>query len=184
MGKVLLDMAMSLDGYIVGPHDEDHGLNDWFFSPEEGSKKVVDESLASLGAIIMGRQTYEVADKQNGFVDTPYKITHFVLTHHVPEKKARGAATIIFVTDGIESALAQAKASAGDKDVALGGGANIAQQFLKAGLVDDIQIHLIPKLLGEGKRLFAPSGTEPIELELTRTIEAVGVTHLKFRVIK
>jgi len=89
-----------------------------------------------------------------------------------------------FVTDGIESTLKQAKAAAGDKDVVVGGGANTAQQLMKAGLLDEIQIHLIPVLLGAGIRLFDHIGTEPIELETTRVIEAPDVTHLRFRVVK
>ena len=94
------------------------------------------------------------------------------------------AEAFIFITDGIESALKQAKAAAGDKDVVIGGGAATAQQFLKAGLLDEIQIHLVLVLLGEGKRLFDHLGTEHIELESTRVIESPGVTHLRFRVGK
>lgn len=184
MGKVILDMAMSLDGFIAGPHGEDGGLYNWYFAPSGGSGEVIEESINTFGAILMGRRAYDVGDQQDGFVDNPYNVTNFVLTHHIPEKVAKGATLFIFVTDGIESALKQAKASAGDKDIAVGGGANTAQQFLKAGLIDEIQIHLVPVLLGAGIRLFDHLGTDQIELESTRVIESPGVTHLKFRVVK
>ena len=97
---------------------------------------------------------------------------------------AKGAEAFTFITDGIESALQQAKAAAGDKNVVVGGGANIVRQFLKAGLIDEIQIHLVSVLLGRGIRLFDHLGTEQIQLESTGMIDSPGVTHLRFRVIK
>jgi len=184
MGKVLLDMSMSLDGFISGPNGEDRGLHDYFFSPFGATAKVIEEGFKTTGAIIMGRRAYDIGAAQDGFVDNPYQVPTFVLTHHVPEKAAKGAEVFIFVTDGIESALEQAKAAAGDKDVVVGGGANTAQQYLKAGLIDKIQIHLVSVLLGDGIRLFNQLGTYPIELESTGVIEGTGVTHLRFRVIK
>jgi dihydrofolate reductase len=185
MGKVILDMSMSLDGYIAGLNDEDGGLYNWYFSGgDDNNQKVIDELLNNLGAIVMGRQAYDVGDKVDGFVDNPYKVTNFVLTHTIPAKPAKGDTKFVFVTDGIESALAQAKAAAGDKDVAIGGGANSAQQYLKAGLIDEIQIHLVPVLLGEGKRLFEPTGIQPVELECTRVLVGAGVTHLRYRTRK
>lgn len=184
MGKVLVDLSMSLDGYIAGPQDEDGGLHNWYFAPSANDTEVIAELVNTLGAIVMGRRSYDMGEKHGGFEDDPYKAAYFVLTHRVPEKVAKGATAFTFVTDGIESALQQAKAGAGDKDVAIGGGANIVQQFLKAGLIDDIQIHLVPVLLGDGVRLFEHLGAAPIELESTRVIEATGVTHLKFRVVK
>jgi dihydrofolate reductase len=184
VGTVLLDMTMSLDGFVAGSNDEDAGLHDWFFAPSGGSGGVVDESVRTTGAIVMGRRAYDLGDKVDGFVDTPYKVEHFVLTHDVPEKVARGETAFTFVTDGIESALKQAKAAAGDKNVAVGGGANTAQQFIRAGLVDEIQIHLVPVLLGDGIRLFEHLGAEKVQLEKTRVIESPGVTHLRFHVVK
>jgi dihydrofolate reductase len=181
---VILDMAMSLDGFISGPNGEDHGLHDYFFSPAGPTAEVIEEGFKTTGTIIMGRRAYDIGAAQDGFVDDPYQVPNFVLTHHIPERVARGAAAFIFVTDGIESALAQAKAASGNKNVVVGGGANIAQQYLKAALLDEIQIHLVPVLLGRGVRLFDHLGTEPIELEQTRVVEAPGVTHLRFRVIK
>jgi dihydrofolate reductase len=105
----------------------------------------------------------------------------FVLSHHIPEEVPKGATPFTFVTDGIESAITQAKAAAGEKYVYVLGGANIAQQCVRAGLLDEILIHFVPVLLGEGIRLFEHIGTEQIELESTRVAESPGVTHLWFR---
>jgi dihydrofolate reductase len=183
MGKVILDMSMSLDGFIAGPNGEDRGLYNWYFAPSGGSQEVIDELINTLGAIVMGRRTYEVGDEQDGFADNPYSAVNFVLTHHVPEKQPTGSTPFVFVTDGIESALQQAKAAAGDRDVALGGGANTAQQYLRAGLIDEIQIHLVPVVLGNGIRLFDHLDPKPIELESTRVIEAPDVTHILYHVV-
>ena len=180
MGKVILDMAMSLDGFIAGPNDEDGGLHDYFFSPSGDTAQVIEEGIQNTGAIIMGRRTYDIGEQYDGFADTPYHAAHFVITHHVPEKAAKGAETFTFVTDGIESALRQAQAAAGKKDVVIGGGAAIAQAFLKARLVDEIQVHLIPVLLGAGKRLF--DSAERMELENKRAVQSPKVTHLGFRI--
>lgn len=115
----------------------------------------------------------------------PFHMPVFVVAHEAREKiKKEGGTTFTFVTDGIESALQQARAAAGVKDVSVAGGANIVQQFLKAGLLDEIQIHFIAVLLGEGRRLFDHLGTDHIELERTRVIESPGVTHMKFRVAR
>lgn len=180
----ILDMAMSLDGFIAGPNDEDGGLHDYFFSPSGATAEVIEEGFKRTGAIVMGRRAYDIGAGQDGFADNPYQVPHFVLTHDVPEKVGKGAEAFNFVTDGIESALTQTRAAAGDRDVVVGGGANIAQQILKACLVDELQIHLVPVLLGRGIRLFEHIGPDHIKLESTRVIEAPGVTHLRFRVIK
>jgi dihydrofolate reductase len=184
MGKVILDMAMSLDGFVAGPHDEDGGLHNYFFSPAGDTAKVIEEGFQTTGVIVMGRRSYDIGAAQDGFVDNPYQVPTFVLTHVVPEKVAKGAEAFIFVTDGIDSLLNQAKAAAGDKNVVIGGGANIAQQFMKAGAIEEIQLHLVPVLLGEGFRLFEHIGPEHIELESTNVIAASDVTHLQFRVVR
>lgn len=183
MGKTFLDMAVSLDGFVAGPNGEDRGLYTWYFAPSGGATVVIDELLQTIGAMLMGRRAYEVGDEQDGFVDSPYKMPHFVLTHEAREV-VKGDTTITFVNDSIESALDQAKAAAGDKDVCVAGGANVAQQYLKAGLLDEIQLHLVPVLLGDGIRLFDSLGTRRIELERTRVLESPDVTHLRFRVVK
>jgi len=109
----------------------------------------------------------------------------FVVTHRAREPLVKqGGTTYTFVTDGIASALAQAQAAAGDKDVLLGGGADIVRQFIHAGLLDELQLHLVPVLLGGGIRLFDQMGPEPVELGSMRVIDATGVTHLRFRVMK
>jgi dihydrofolate reductase len=118
MSKVILDMAMSLDGFIAGPNGEDHGLHDYFFSPAGNTVGVLEEGFKNTGAIIMGRKTYELgASQQDGFVDDPYHVPNFVLTSQAPVNPARGAETFIFVTSGIDSAVEQARAVAGDRDI-------------------------------------------------------------------
>jgi dihydrofolate reductase len=108
----------------------------------------------------------------------------FVLTHHEREPLTLADTTFTFVTDGIESALAQARESAGEKDIHIAGGANVAQQYLAAGLVDAIDLHVVPVLLGGGRRLFDNLGATPPKLELVRTIESPAVTHLRYRVVR
>lgn len=188
MGNVVLDMSMSVDGFVAGPNDEPGGLHDWFFPPSGGvtasDVEVIDESVRTTGALAIGRRAYDQGDRVDGFVDSPYKVEHFVLTHGAPEKVARGETTFTFVTNGIESAVERARVAAGDRDVTVGGGANIAQQCLKVGLVDEMQIHLVPVLLGAGIRLFNHTGAERIKLERTGVIEPPSATHLRFRVVK
>lgn len=184
MGNVVLDMAMSLDGFIAGPNDEYVGLHEWFFELGGRNSEVVAESLETTGALIMGRRTYDVAAAQDAFVDNPYQVPHVVVTHTVAETTAKGSTKFIFVTDGIASALEQARAAAGDKHVVVGGGATIARQYLQAGLLDAIRIALVPVLVGAGIRLFDQIGLAHINLENTSVIEAPGVTHLRFRVVK
>lgn len=170
MGKVVLDMAMSLDGFVSGPNGEDGGLHDWHFAPSGNASAVVDELLHSIGAMILGRRAF--GDEPDGF-DTPYKVPHFVLTNTARQP-------IIFVADGIENALTQA--AAGENVVCVADGAATAQQFLQAGLIDEVQIHLVSVLLGGGLPLFERGA--PIRLERTRALESPGVTHLQFQVVK
>lgn len=179
MSNVLLDMAMSLDGFVAGSTDEDSGLYDWYFAPSGNSTVVIDELIQGIGAMILGKRAF--GDAEEGF-DTPYKIPHFVLTHTARPSVENGGATFIFVDGGIESALAQAQAAAGKKMVCVAGGAATAQQYLRAGLVDEMQLHMVPVVLGEGLRLFDQIG--PMKMEQTRVLESSGVTHLRFRVVK
>ena len=201
MGKVTVDISMSLDGFIAGPNDRpgngmgDGGerLHEWVYDlaswrephglsggQHNRDSEILEEASKNVGAIVLGRRMFDNAE---GWGDEPpFHMPVFVLTHEAREKLVKeGGTTFTFVTDGIESALAQATAAAGDKDVAVGGGANTIQQYLRAGLLDEIQIHLVRVLLGDGIRLFEHLGTEPIELEGTRVIDSPGVTHLRYR---
>jgi dihydrofolate reductase len=195
MGKVVLHMSMSLDGFVAGPNvgvDRPMGeggerLHEWLSTgsgsdPRDAEVAAEMFATATTGAVVMGKRTFTVGEGPWGD-DGTFGMPCFVLTHTRAETLVKGATTFTFVTDGIDSALAQANAAAGDKCINLMG-ANTAQQFLSAGLLDEIQINLIPILLGDGVRLFEHTATEHIELERTRVIESAGVTHLKFRVLK
>jgi dihydrofolate reductase len=182
MATVFLDMAMSLDGFISGTDGQDHGLHNWYFNPSEPSREVIAELIESIGAMIMGRGVYGVGTEQGDHKDDPYQMPHFVITHHIPEVQAKDA-RVTFV-GSIQQALGQARAVAGQKDICIAGGANTAQQFLQARLIDEIRIHLVPVLLGGGLQLFDHLNSQRIDLQPTRVIEATGVTHLRFRVLK
>jgi dihydrofolate reductase len=152
--------------------------------------KVIQAATDATGAVIMGRKMFsggkgpwEDDPKADGWWgdDPPFHVPVFVLTHHARETKPmEGGTTFTFVTDGIESALEQAKQAAGELDVLLGGGANVVQQFLAAGLVDEFELHVVPIVLGDGERLLDNVGS--LRLEQVRAIEAPGVTHIKYRV--
>ncbi len=181
---------MSLDGFIAGPNvspqlpmgDGGLRLHDWLFGNKtETDTKILNEILETSGAVIVGGRTYHVAINDAWEGSSPFQVPAFVVSHHVPEKLTEG---FTFVTDGIESATAQAKAVAGNKNIWVMGGANIAQQYIETGIVDEIQIHLVSILLGEGTRLFDHSSSKQIELERIRIMESPGATHLKFLVIK
>lgn len=191
MGKVIVDITMSLDGFITAPNDGignglgDGGmiLHEWVMEGQtEADAQVLEEPMHTVGAGILGRRTFDIAESEWG-ENPPMFGEVFVLTHRPHETLQRGAATFIFVTDGIESALQRARVAAGDKDIMLMG-ANVSQQYLKAGLVDEIQIHLANVLLGGGRPLFAHIGADKIKLERTRVIATPSVTHLRYRVMK
>ena len=190
MGKLLLTFTMSLDGFIAGPDvgvEQPMGkggerLHEWMFndSAERGvDPEMANEMLDAAGAVILGRRTFDVGLGPWG--DTPYPVPCFVLTHRRREDLAMKSGTFTFVDDGIVSALDQAKAAAGEKDIIVMG-ANAAQQYLRAGLADEIVLQLAPVLLGAGTRLFDNIGAEHIELTRTRMIGSPFVTHLKFSV--
>ena len=212
MGRVVLDISTSLDGFVAGPNPtleqplgeggellhewlvklkgwrEPHGLD----GGEEGlDSERIAESLRSIGAFVMGRRMFSggegpwAADPNadSWFGDTPpFHVPVFVLTHHPRETEVKeGGTSFTFVTDGIESALEQAQAAAGEKDVGLAGGASVAQQYLKAGLVDHVRIHVAPVLLGGGTPLLGDLGIDPVKVDVT-AIASPGVTHLEFDV--
>jgi dihydrofolate reductase len=212
MPKLTANISMSLDGYVAGPNptlDEPlgvggEGLHEWVFPLEawrkehgrEGgetnaSGQVLEESLTNVGAEIMGRGKFGGdgpwgEEPWEGWWgdDPPFHMPVFVLTHHEREPLVKGDTTFTFVTDGIESALDQAREAAGDQDVFVGGGARAIQQYLAAGLLDELELHISPVLLGGGARLFENLGDEPPTLELARVVDAPGVTHLKYLVAK
>jgi dihydrofolate reductase len=193
---------MSLDGFIAGPNDRpgnglgDGGevLHEWVYGLKtwrephglEGGETgqdadVLDEALGAVGAVVLGKYMYECAE---GWGDNPpFRVPVFVVTHAAREPEEKGETTFTFV-DGIESALEQARAAAGDKNVSVAGGASVIQQCLTAGLLDEIQVHVAPVLFGQGKRLFDNMGSDQIALETTRVIESPAVTHLKYRVVR
>ena len=177
MPRVYLDLAMSLDGFVAGPNGEDGGLHDWYFAEQGAAEDIKAELLSGMGAMILGHTAFGSAP--DGF-DTEYRVPHFILTHTPLPTAQRGGATFIFVTDGIQSALAQAKAAAGERDVCVAGGAQTAQQFLKAGLLDELQLHLVPVLLGGGLSLFGALG-RAVKLERVRVVESAHATHLTYR---
>jgi dihydrofolate reductase len=211
MSKLRFKISMSVDGFVAGPNQSTDNplgiggmrLHEWIFplaiwrSPhsEAGgevneSSKVVEESLANIGATIMGRNMFgghpgpwDARKPWNGWWgdDPPFHHPVFVLTHHPREPlQLQGGNTFTFVTDGIESALSQARQAAKGKDVSLAGGAKAAQEYLVAGLVDEMEISLVPTLLGSGERLFDGVGDNLHGLELVRTVAAPNVTHLKY----
>lgn len=193
MGSVYLDISMSLDGLIAQPNHDPGTIHDWLFSGDTtnsqngmfktsgASTDVLEETLAASGAVVAGRRTYDLTGGWGG--SQPMGVPVFVVTHEARTEVPEGETPFTFVSDGVESAIEQAKGAAGDKDVCVMGGASLAQQTLEAGLLDEIQIHLTPVLLGDGIRLFDESGDQ-IELKATRVVEAPGVTHLRFRVVK
>jgi dihydrofolate reductase len=202
MSRLVADITMSLDGFITGPDDApgrglgERGevLHNWVmggpwsyagdhpFAPLDVDRDVLMSSMGSLGAGIIGRRMFDVTGGWGGNPPGGKDARYFVLTHSVPQEWVRPDSPFTFVTDGIESALAQARAVAGDKDVGIGGGANVIQQYLAAGLIDELRLHVAPVLLGSGRRLFDHLGDETIELERTRVVESPYATHLFFTV--
>jgi dihydrofolate reductase len=213
MSKVRVHISTSLDGYVAGPNQSaenplgegGEGLHDWLIElrswrehtgmtggVENASDAVFDEVIANVGAEIMGRGKFGPAhrgpwgdDPWQGWWgdDPPFHKPVFVLTHHDREPLTLSDTTFTFATDGIESALERARAAARDKDVFIGGGADVINQYLAAGLVDELELHVVPILLGGGARLFDGVGPD-LKLEKLRAVEAPGVTHLKYRAVK
>jgi dihydrofolate reductase len=190
--KLLIAFTMSLDGFIAGPDvsiEEPMGkggerLHEWMFN--DSADRGVDPELAKemfglVGAVILGRRTFDAGLAPWG--DTPFPAPCFVLTHERREVLPMKSGTFTFVNDGIEAALRQAKGAANGKDV-LVMGADAAQQYLKAGLVDELILQIAPVLLGRGTRLFDRIGDDHIELRRERLVGSPFVTHLKFSVVR
>jgi dihydrofolate reductase len=178
---VLLDMAISQDGFVGVPGTDDPGLYDWYFDPSPASRPVVDELVETTGAIVLGRGAYGTGEDAEGWEETPYAVPHFVVTHRPPARRVDGPVQFVFVTDGVEAAVARAREAAGDRYATIGGGADVARQCLAAGLVDEVQLHVVPLLLGAGLPLFDGAGPA-LRLAKLRVVDAPNVTHLRYRV--
>ena len=195
MSQVIAGISMSLDGFIAGPNDDIEHLFKWYFAGDvefpvqngrytlkvsKESAPILDETFNMTGAMIGGRRIFDLSSAWAG--NPPFSPC-FIMTHNIPSEWVKEGSPFVFVTDGIKSAVEQAKQAAGDKNVAIAT-PNVMQQALKAGLLDAIHIDLVPVLLGSGVRLFDYLGIEPLQLESTRVVQASGVTHLDFRVMK
>jgi dihydrofolate reductase len=178
---VLLDMAVSLDGLISGPDGSDGGLYDWYFDASDASRPVVEELVADTGAIVVGRGAFGRGDDAGGWTETPYAVPHFVVTHRPPRRPPAGPVEFVFVPEGLRSAVERARDVAGHRWATIGGGADVARQALAAGLVDEVQLHVVPVLLGDGMPLFERT---PVSWTLTklRVVDAPNVTHHRYRV--
>jgi dihydrofolate reductase len=194
MSKLTADISMSLDGFITDPkasvgtplEGNDPGrIHDWQFDAKtDADAEVVAELYASTGAILIGRRMFDAGFEPWGD-PPPFGRPVFVLTHDTRDPlPMQGGTTYYFVTNGIEAGLEQARAAAGGKNVSIWGGANIIRQYLVAGLLDELDVHLAPVLLGDGIRLFEDLGREQIELRSTRCIQTPGATHLRFEIVK
>ncbi len=210
MGKVRFTQTMSLDGYTAGPEQTrkeplgrgSEDLHEWMFATrtfrqmsgdESGETGLDDERMRrwneNIGAHIMGRNMFGPVRGDRGDEDwrgwwgddPPYHAPVFVLTHHAREPvEMEGGTTFHFVTDGIEAALARAQEAAGTKDVAIAGGASTAQQYLRAGLVDEMELHVVPLLLGAGERLFENLGDGPVGFECVELVSSPAVAHYSY----
>jgi dihydrofolate reductase len=212
MSKLRCHISISLDGYVAGPNQSEENplgeggerLHDWVVAlagwreahDKDGgevneSTRVFDEATENIGAAVMGRNMFGPIgggawDEQwTGWWgdEPPYHYPVFVVTHYPRDPvEMKGGTTYHFVTDGIESALAQAREAAGGKDVMVWGGADVVNQYLAAGLLDELELHVVPVLLGGGARLLDNLGDAELQLEQVRAVEAPAVTHLKYRV--
>lgn len=203
MGKVVFNITMSLDGFVAGPNDgPENGLGDggdalfkWYFSGDTEifiseatpvlkvspqSAELLNEAVRAYRAGVWGRRTFDIAQGWGGH---PPGSPAFIVTHSVPREWVYAGSPFTFVTDGVESAIRQARQAAGDKDVVVCT-VSILQQCLNLRLMDEIHLDVVPLLLGKGVRLFDHLNIGPIDLDIIRVIEAPGVTHLGYRVVK
>jgi dihydrofolate reductase len=212
MSKLRCDISISADGFVAGPNQSEENplgeggerLHDWVVSlaawreahghrggEVNASSQIIDEARTNVGAAVMGRNMFgppsggDWDEQWKGWWgdNPPYNYDVFVVTHHPREPvEMEGGTTFHFVTDGIERALERANESANGQDVMLWGGAQVINQYLAAGLLDELELHVVPVLLGDGARLFEKVGGAEVELEQVRAVEAPGVTHIKYRV--
>ncbi|MEU3682454.1 dihydrofolate reductase family protein [Streptomyces sp. NPDC030592] len=202
---VTADLAITLDGYVAGPNvtldnpggDGGEPIFDWIHTlaswrerqgmtggDENRDSELMREWFDATGAVVMGRMMYDTGEEFWGD-NPPFRTPVFVLTNRPrPTLVKEGGTSFTFVTDGIHSALEQAKAAAGDRNVDIGGGAHTVRQYLAADLVDELQLHVVPMLLGGGLRLFEGLGARRRDLERVRVVETPPATHLKYRFVK
>jgi dihydrofolate reductase len=183
MGKIILGMTISLDGFV---NDQDGSVGRLYADLQGVDySEQFQEAIQATGAVIMGRRSYEMGD--GDFTGYEFQVPLHVVTHQVPEQVAKGEnknMKFVFVTDGVESAVSQAKRAAGDKDVTVVGGADIIQQILNAGLADELHIDIIPVLLGDGLRLFDHIENAPVELEQIQVDKKPKRTSFRYRIVK
>ena len=214
MTQVKFDISTSLDGYIAGPDPDleqplgagGEQLHEWVvklstWREQHGlaggevnaDSEIMAESIEGIGAYVMGRGMFGGGDGSWGDEpwsgwwgeEPPFHAPVFVVTHHARAPLPReGGTTFHFVTEGVEAAVAQAQQAAGEADVLLAGGASVIQQALRAGLVDEFQLHVAPVLLGGGTPLFAGLGPDDVQVETVRAVDSPSVTHLKYRVVR
>ena len=184
MGKVILGFTISLDGFI----NDGNGSVERLYSNLDTLRyqAPLQESIKNTGAVVMGRKTYAMGDPDSYAGNYEYQVPIFVVTRTIPKKQPKQTEklTFTFVTDGVESTIKRAKIAAGDKDVTIVGGADIATQCLNAGLVDEIHMDIMPVLFGNGLRPFENINEKVITLEKMSIFESPVRTHLRFRVIK
>jgi dihydrofolate reductase len=213
VSELKFEISISADGFVAGPNQSEENplgeggmeLHQWVLKLDawrgahgygsgevNPSNEIVAEAIENVGAVVMGRNMFGGGpgpwgeDPWNGWWgdDPPFHVPVFVLTHHEREPlEMAGGTTFHFVTDGIESALSRAREAAGGQDIRLGGGAEAAQQYLAAGLIDEMQLNIVPLLLGSGERLFENVGAD-LELRQDRVVHTSEVTHVRYRIVK
>jgi len=202
--KVKVDISVSLDGYAAGPDDgPEHPLgrggeqlHEWVVRTaswrslhgyEGGTtgadSDLMEEAFSGTGAVVMGRRMFDLGEPYWG-EEPPFRMPVFVVTHEQREALVRGKTTFAFVTGGPEGALERAREAAGDADVAVGGGADVIRQLLRAGEVDELQLHIVPVLLGGGASLLGGLSPDDVRFEQVRALEGEGVTHVKLRAVR
>jgi dihydrofolate reductase len=200
MTQVIVDISVSLDGYVTGPNvgldnglgDEGEALHSWVFEGNDQDRKVLDDAFEATGAVIQGRNLFDIIDGPHGWSDEmgygakptgEVNPPIFVVTHSAPEKTRLGD-RFHFVTDGVQSAVEQARQVANGKDVVVMGGGQVCHEVLAAGLADVLRLHVAPVVLGDGTRLFPADAAPTYALDLVESISTPAAQHLTYRVKK
>jgi dihydrofolate reductase len=200
MTQVIVDISVSLDGYVTGPNvgldnglgDEGEALHSWVFEGNDQDRKVLDDAFEATGAVIQGRNLFDIIDGPHGWSDEmgygakptgEVNPPIFVVTHSAPEKTRLGD-RFHFVTDGVQSAVEQARQVANGKDVVVMGGGQVCHEMLAAGLADVLRLHVAPVVLGDGTRLFPADAAPTYALDLVESISTPAAQHLTYRVKK